>query len=359
MIREKTIRVARESNLGAIYLVKHAPGSLARTSPLAPAMVYLDSLSPSGARSQRVNLTRAANYLSGLSPIEFKTKGVGLDYDWRGLRARHLEYLLPLLKHDDYSPSVIKSTLAALRGVARWAWLLEQMELSDYERLRDVRSPVQGREERRRPARALAATEVIRLFESCEREATPLAIRDACMMVLLYSGGLRLAEATSVTVAAYSRRAHTLTVSGKGDRQRNVYLDDGGARRAIHAWLRMRGMRAGALLCPVNKAQEMLQRQLSARGLFRALERRALKAGVAHFTPHDLRRSFGTHLRDKGVDIDLVRQLLGHVEIRTTQIYLLTSEKQKRQASLKITVPFRTGGRSKRRRRGRRRWRRS
>lgn len=344
-----TFKVKRESSLGALHLVKSAPGRISPSSPLAPVMLYFEGLAASGKRTQSCNLVRAARLLSGDSEM-------GLDYEWRDLRSGHLEFLRGSLKGKGYSPSVINSTISALRGVARWAWHLGQMALEDYERLRDVRL-VRASEERRRPARALAAPEIVALFESCERDGSLCAVRDACLLALLYGGGLRRNEACELMLSAYVPRSHTLTLSGKGNRTRSVYFAPGGARRALNAWLRVRGAEPGALLCPVSRHQgEVIIKHLHPNAVYCALKRRALSAGIESFTPHDLRRSLGTHLRDKGVDIDMVRQLLGHAEIRTTQIYLLTSEKQKREASLKIKVPFRSargGGKGKRKRRGR------
>jgi site-specific recombinase XerD len=313
-------------------------------------MLYLNTLAESGQRTQRSNLERAARLLGGAS---------GLDFDWSSLRSSHLEFLRGALKGKaslkgkSYAPSSINSTLSAVRGVARWAWHLQQMPHEDYARLCDVRL-VKGTDERRRPARALSLAEISTLFESCERDGSLCAMRDAALLALLYGGGLRRDEACGLELSAYSRRSHSLIVRGKGDKARTVYFGDGGARRAINAWLRARGAEPGALLCPVDRHGHVIIRHLSANGLYVALRRRAAGCGLLHFTPHDLRRSFGTHLVDEGTDIDMVRQLLGHVEIATTQRYLMRDEARKRKASMKVRVPFSTGGRGRRRKKKRR-----
>jgi site-specific recombinase XerD len=332
-----TFKVNRESPIGALHLVKNAPGRISPHDPLAPVILYLEQLAPSGKRTQRGNLERASRLLGG----------IGLDYEWRSLRAGHLEFLRGTLKGEGYCPGVINATISALRGVARWAWHLEQMSLDAYERLRDVRL-VTASDERRRPVRALSQEEICSLFQSCEGEGSLCALRDAALLALLYGGGLRRDEACRLEVSAYNRRSHQLLVMGKGQKARTVYFGDGGARRAINAWLRARGTQEGALLCPVNRHKQVKLRHLSSSGLYSALQRRARLAGLEHFTPHDLRRSFGTHLLDRGTDLDLVRQLLGHVAISTTQKYLMRSERQKRAAVMKIRVPFRSARGSKR-----------
>jgi integrase/recombinase XerD len=338
----KIFKVERESALGAMHLVKSLPGHLPRSHPLAPVQAYFDAIQASGKRTQRVNLERASRHLGGH----------GLDYQWSELRSSHLAFLKGTLVGEGYAPSTINATISALRGVALWAWQLGQMSHEDYENLRLVKLVRRG-EERRRPARALSFGEVSALFAACESEQSLCSLRDACLLALLYAGGLRREEAIELELSNYNRRTHTLSVMGKGKKPRSVYFHPGGARRAIHAWIRARGLAEGPLMRPVVN-NKIVFRQLSPTGLYMACKRRAEKAGVPHFTPHDLRRSLGTHLRDKHVDIDLIRQLLGHSDVRTTQVYLITSERQKRDASMKISVDYRAGRRGSKRRKGRR-----
>jgi integrase/recombinase XerD len=339
----RILTVEKESHIGALHLLRRAPGHLPPESPLAPVLLYLNSLAGSGHRSMRVNLERAGTLLGGR----------GLDYDWYGLRAGHVEFLRGTMLGEGYAPATINVTLSAVREVARRAWLLqpEWMTADDLTRILTVRRVRAG--ERIRPARALSAEEIASLLKACDRAGGPIGARDAAILVLLYRGGLRRGEAVSLDVSHYSARTHTLKVLGKGGRTRFAYFDDGGARRVLNWWLRERGEAQGAFLCPVKQGEVEIRR-LSAMAVYKALARRGAQAGLEHFTPHDLRRSFGTHLLQKGADLDLVRQLLGHVEIMTTQKYILRDDREQRRAALKIEVNFRPGKKKKRRRRHRR-----
>jgi integrase/recombinase XerD len=350
--RVLNFKIEKESEIGALYLVKHLPGNVQPTDPLAPALVYLDRLvAASGRRTQRGVLVKVARILTGDPKA-----GLG-DYEWKNLRSGQVEFVIGVMQGEDCAPCFINKTISAMRGVAKWAVHLKQMKRKHYDRLRAV-PLVRTRGERRRPARALTLEEIVTLFHSCEVDGSLCALRDAAAIALLYRGGLRLDEARSLELACYNRRRHTLSLSGKGRKRRTVYFDDPGARRALHAWLRRRGEEPGALLCPVDRHGHVRLSPFSQKGLYSAVMRRGRLAGIDSFTVHDLRRSFGTHLRNKGEPLSVIRALLGHSDTRTTEIYLMTEEREKRKASLKIKVAFRPGrggGGGKRKRSGRRR----
>jgi site-specific recombinase XerD len=166
-----------------------------------------------------------------------------------------------------------------------------------------------------RPARplphALPARAVSEAIESVDGEE-PESLRDRALLELLYSTGLRVSEAAALTVSDVDR--DLVVVTGKGDRQRVVPVGRP-ARSALDRWLaegRPRIARAGAggaLFVGVRGGA------LDTRGIRRILDRR-----MASF-PHALRHSFATHLLEGGADLRTVQELLGHVDLSTTQIY--------------------------------------
>lgn len=88
---------------------------------------------------------------------------------------------------------------------------------------------------------------------------------------------------------------------------------------------------------PQAKAKEIkgvkaIGKALSTDAITDIIEATRKRAGVALFTPHDLRRSFGTHLLDRGIDIALVKDLMGHADIQTTSIYDKRGGDAKRKA---------------------------
>lgn len=342
----QVLRFPRESRAGALYLLRQLPGNISRDAPHAPVVVYLQTVADTSKRTQRVNLERAARLLGGESE--------GIQFEWRALTGGDLEFLRGRMR-GRYSSSIINATLSAVRAVCHWAWRLGQI---DDARLLDVRDVAGVRADRRaRRGRALEIEEVKALFESCERDQTVAGWRDAAIITLLYGGGLRLREAVSLRLNDYVQRSHTLYVSGKGYRERRAYFQDGGARRCLHQWLRIRGTKGEYLLCPVTKSGEIeTSRALSRTGLYEALRRRAERGGVEHFSPHDLRRSFGTHLDEAGESLGMIKELLGHLDPDTTERYIFRGERRKRKAAEKVEVPYKTGRRGTgrpRRRKGR------
>jgi site-specific recombinase XerD len=343
-----TLALKRDSAMGVLHLAYSAPVRIDKDDPAAPAELYLLSLSEGGRRGQRVNLERVSRIMGGK----------GLVFTWSDLRAHDVETIRQRLRMEEFSASTINGTLSALRATARRSWHLAQMDVEDYERIRDVRG-VSDRQ-RVREVRSLEISEIDALLKACEDPTTNSAggLRDACIITLLYGGGLRCNEARELELSSYSTRTHTLKVLGKGSRDRFVYFDGAGARRAINAWLRIRGSSPGPLLCPVDRYGAIDIRILTNQAIAYALERRASVAGISHFSPHDLRRSFCTHLLEEDCDLSLVQGLMGHASISTTTKYDLRREDAKRKAAGVIRVPFRetVGRRGGKRKRRRRRW---
>jgi integrase len=313
-----------------LQLIKPAPGPLDRgLVEISPAALYVVSLAPSARRGAHTCLRRAARLMGARSTDEVR---------WEQMRFAHVEMLKERMRAKGLSPLTVNVTLSTLRGVAREAWRLKLMPTEDYLRLKDVRG-VRG--ERSRAGRRLSGDELEALISSCERDARKIGARDLCLVALLAGAGLRRAEAVALDVEDYDTRRHALLVRGKGNKERTVYFEDGGARRAITRWLRVRGGGGGPLLCPVDKTGVVHFRRLGESAVYKVLVRRARGAGLRRFSPHDLRRTFASDLLDLDADISDVQKLLGHARVETTVIYDLRGEDSKRAALRLRALPFR------------------
>jgi integrase/recombinase XerD len=199
----------------------------------------------------------------------------------------------------------------------------------------DVHPPRPGK----RLPRALDVMQVQRLIDGIERD-TPVGLRDAVLLELLYGTGARISEVVDLDVDDLTRVLRepdaALRLVGKGDKERLVPLGSF-AREAVEAWL-VRGRPAWAGRT-VHATPALLLNsrggRLSRQSAWAIVQDRARRAGITtSISPHSLRHSFATHLLDGGADIRVVQELLGHSSVTTTQIYTEVTAQKLREVFL-------------------------
>jgi len=290
-----------------------------------PAAVYLASLAPTGRRSMAGRL----KYVTSQLNQAYET------FPWQELRYHHIAAIRSKLQEQQLAPATINATIYALRGVARAAFNLGCMSAEDYQRLKDVK-PVKG--ERLPAGRALNVGEIMALLDTCD--FSPIGTRNAALISLMYSGGMRRTELVSLDMEHYNQETGELKVLGKGNKERMLYITNGAAD-ALEDWLAIRGDAPGALFNPVIRTGKIQDRRMTTQAIYNLLCKCAAAAGIKHFSPHDLRRSFISELLDRGADISTVQQLAGHSSIQTTAKYDRRGEKAKRKAQELLYVPYR------------------
>ncbi|MBA2439032.1 MAG: tyrosine-type recombinase/integrase [Acidimicrobiia bacterium] len=150
--------------------------------------------------------------------------------------------------------------------------------------------------------------------------------RDDAVLELLYGSGLRVAELCALRPGDVDLLRSTVTVWGKGAKQRQVPMS-APAVEALGGWLEQGRDALTTLASPADAV--FLNRRghrLGTRDVRRILDRRA--AAPTH--PHALRHTFATHLLDGGADIRAVQELLGHADLATTQHYTHVSKERLR-----------------------------
>jgi len=168
----------------------------------------------------------------------------------------------------------------------------------------------------------------------------PIGIRDTALIAVMYSGGLRRAEVSTLDLDDYDPGAGQLVVHGKRSKERLVYLAEG-AIEAVNDWLKVRGSDPGPLFISIRKGGQLVQnRNIPPGALYNLLHRRAKKTGISSFSPHDLRRTFVSDLLDAGVDIATVAKLAGHSNVQTTLRYDRRPEEAKKEAAKLLHVPY-------------------
>jgi integrase/recombinase XerC len=144
---------------------------------------------------------------------------------------------------------------------------------------------------------------------------TWMPLRDAAVLELFYSSGLRLGELAALDVADVDLYTESVRVFGKGKKERvcPVGLP---ALKAIQRYRAAAKVHSGPLF--INKAR----RRISARSIWLIVRRYLRFTSIPiSISPHKLRHSFATHLLDRGADLRSVQALLGHASLSTTQIY--------------------------------------
>lgn len=142
-----------------------------------------------------------------------------------------------------------------------------------------------------------------------------MPLRDAAILELFYSSGLRLSELASLNVADVDVYTESVRVLGKGRKER-VCPVGAPALEAASQYRSAANVQTGPLF--INKSR----RRISARSIWLILKRYLRHTSIPiALSPHKLRHSFATHLLDRGADLRSVQALLGHASLSTTQIY--------------------------------------
>jgi site-specific recombinase XerD len=256
-------------------------------------------------------------------------------FNWPALRFQHTTWIRSRLS-DELAPASANKCLSALKGVLKACWRLDLMTAEDYHRAIDLG---QVRGTRLPPGRQLALGEMRAFFEDCAKDRSRGAVLDAALFAALAGGGLRRGEVTALDVENFDGDGEVLRVRGKGNKEREVPLASA-AVAAISLWVNVRGFEEGALFCPVRKGDKLEVRRMSDQAVYKRLERRALRAGIKGFTPHDLRRTYASGMMEGGADIVAVQKLLGHADISTTVKYDRRDEKVKRKAAELFHLPY-------------------
>ena len=305
------------------YELTTAPGKPA----INPAWVYLLSLSKGSSREgMKSNLNRAARFF-GYSDLN--------NCPWHLMGATHLIAIKAYLERENKSPSTVNTMLAALKGVLKASW--QQGLITDHDlRLGESVKKVKG--SRLPKGRALTLEESAALFHACD-DGTVSGVRDAAIISMGLGLGLRRSEIASAKVNNLDLANKKLNLIGKGNKERVVFGPDS-VWEKLAKWLKVRGTSYGeSIFCPVDKTRKIFpQRPLQNISIFMMMSRRAEKAKIKTFSPHDLRRTFASRMLEAGADILVVRKALGHASVNTTQLYDCRGDEKVRYFAQNISL---------------------
>ena len=270
-------------------------------------------LSPHTVRAYELDLARFSQFLGKRAAITACDRAAIHDYVRHLFEARSLK------------ESSVKRHLATLRSCFRW--LEENGEMEDPFRGTRIRIRMP-----KRLPRVIARSDLRRLLrnEAAPDGQTFSELTAYVATELLFATGMRVSELASLLDHAVDLEEGTITIIGKGNRQRRVFVPDEiksllGDYRAVRDRC---ASDAGTFLVNSRGAAaspQMIRRLVRIHG-----ERCAVRDRV---TPHMFRHSVATYLLEEGVDIRYVQRLLGHRSISTTEIYTHVAD-----ASLKLRI---------------------
>ncbi|MBA7503498.1 Tyrosine recombinase XerD [subsurface metagenome] len=235
------------------------------------------------------------------------------------------DYLSHLMEQGFVKASIARK-LSAIRSLYRY---LLREEIISASPVATTSSP---KLDKRLPS-FLTTEEVEQLLEAPDL-STPQGQRDRALIELLYASGLRVSELVSLNLEQVNLNTNEIRVWGKGSKERVVLMGKPAAR-ALRTYLsqsrpKLLGKKRGNALFLNRYGERLIERRVQ-----RIIETYANIAGIGkRVYPHMLRHTFATHLLDGGADLRVVQELLGHVNLSSTQIYTHVTRSQARKVYL-------------------------
>lgn len=217
-----------------------------------------------------------------------------------------------------YQPSTIRHHVVSIRQFHRYCFRIKAST-------HDPSSFVTLKTSHQRIPITLSHENRLRLFDF--KADTPKNALDKCILLILFSCGLRVSECVNLTFSQVQLEEKWLRILGKGNVERMVPMTQS-VHDALYYYIQN--------IRPLALKKQYQNIFLSSKGniisrqyVHSMIKLRCSKQGVTQdISAHTLRHSFATHLLEEGVDIRIIQELLGHADISTTQVYTHVSTKQ-------------------------------
>lgn len=308
-----------------------------------PYRIYLDSLdsetSRATMRSCLDRITRMILEEENGGPLPRDLLVTGACRSWWNLRYEHTTRIRALLvermKTDGWSYSYVNKHLVALRRVLKECWRLKEIPADDYHRAIDVPSLSGSRE---KTGRSIHEDELATMLRTCAAQEGPEWLRNAALIAVLHSTGIRRAEAAGALIERYDPGERSLRVIGKRNKERTVFIITG-AVPVIDRWLAFLGARKGPMFRRIDRWGNVKESGMTPTAIGDIVTKVRSLAGLPALATHDFRRTYAGNLLDNGADLSAVQKLMGHVSATTTAGYDLRPERALRDATDRLTMP--------------------
>jgi integrase/recombinase XerD len=216
------------------------------------------------------------------------------------------------LRAESYAISSICRFISSIKSLCKYLMIQNLIQ-------EDPSETLQAPKRWERLPKALSISDVRSFLELSSSLTKPTLIRDAVMLELLYSSGLRVSELVSLKLEDIHLEAGFLRVLGKGSKERIVPVNTRAIEK-LKSYLNQQRpqilkKRLSTYLFVTGRGKPMTRQRF-----WQALKTLGRRSGI-QLSPHTLRHSFATHLLEGGADLRSVQKMLGHSDISTTQIY--------------------------------------
>ena len=214
------------------------------------------------------------------------------------------------LSRENLAATSVTRIVSAVRGFYKFLMIDGHLEKNPSE---DLQTPQKGFY----LPKFLNQTEIEQLL-SAPDVSQEIGLRDRAILELMYACGLRVSEAVDLRLSDVELDAGILTCKGKGNKMRKIPVGTS-AVEWLKSYLILRRRKENIEIN--NLFVSVFGKPVNRQIIFNFIKEYAAKCGLEDVSPHTLRHSFATHLIQNRADVRSVQQMLGHVDISTTQIY--------------------------------------
>lgn len=242
-----------------------------------------------------------------------------------------IEYVSYLAQVRRLSDSTIKRKLIVLKMFFEYLYEHQYIEKNYY-----YSHNFKFKKERKLP-KTLAVKEILKLLTYAKQQCDTvkgeysywIAVRNLALLDVLISTGIRIEEASNISVNDIILTERTVLIHGKGRKQRLIYISCADSWNNFIKWIKIRKNYA------TNCDKVFVNRygnQISIHGIEHIYNAYKKASGINEkSTPHYLRHTFATNLLANGADLRSVQEILGHSSVATTEIYTEVTTKRKKQ----------------------------
>lgn len=271
-----------------------------------------------------VSLQSQASRRTMARVLDSVAKAMGADNAYQlkfeGFDSFSLTNLITILKDHQppYSFNTVNLYLSAVKGVLRTAFQHKRISLEQYTSFQFIKG-MTG--DTGFSGAVLPKSARLELFDACE-DGSIIGIRDAAIFGVMLATGLRRNELASLEYSDYDPLAPKVTVIGKGNKKRSLFLHPKIKDRLDYYIDQVRGEEPGPMFYRIRRENTITDEGLHPNGIYYICRKRAAELGFDDLRPHNLRRTFATALYENGESLIVISKLLGHASVETTKRYL-------------------------------------